>query len=225
MLYRLVFFAPLCVACAFPQARSIFIDTTTNNTVGSKGDAKPAGNVKAKPHGPETTPAGLKYYLDLEKPGGEIEQVTTSRVFHNGERVRLHFTTNMDGYVYILQRSPNGGSQALFPNAQLGVTDNFAHAGQDMTLPSKRSWFTFDDHAGEERLMVFVTPLRVDQIERLALGSANVDATETATLARSIPPRGTRSLMIEVDDKSEQKAEYAVNKTGSLALEIVMQHR
>jgi hypothetical protein len=179
------------------------------------------------------SPTGLKYYLELEKPNGELEQVTTSHIFHSGERVRLHFTTNVDGFVYIFQRQPDGTAQALFPNAQLGVADNVVKTGQDMTLPSTKAWFTFDQHPGDERLMVFVTPQKSVDIDRLAGNEVSVDAQRTSSLAASIPPKGSRSLFIEVDDKSEKRAVYAVTNpasvsgasTAMLALEIVMQHR
>ena len=104
-------------------------------------------------------PTGLRYWIELILPGSpEIQRVTSSRPFHSGDRIRLHFESNIDGRIVLMQMTPLGGSEVLFPSARVRNGDNHIKARTDTILPAENGWFTFDEHPGTERIMVLLTP-------------------------------------------------------------------
>jgi hypothetical protein len=194
----------------------------------------------------------LKYWVELIQPNGQILRVSSARVFHSGEHVRLHFESNVDGRIVLVQMNANGTSQVLYPDPRINNGDNHIKAGSDMTVPAGGAWFTLDNNPGTERVMVFLNsessmPVAAPQFTHspggpLPQSTANdspvispggkLDASTTAELAAKVDQqRGSKSLILEMDDKSERPADYAVkpavykpgNPEGPAALAVMIQ--
>ena len=90
----------------------------------------------------------------------DVQEVPSTNTFRSGDRIRLIFESNVDGYLYVLQKGSTGRDKLLFPNLQQGA-DNRIKRGIQYAVPSKK-WFVFDNNPGEERLTVVVsrTPLK-----------------------------------------------------------------
>jgi hypothetical protein len=182
---------------------------------------------------------GIKYWLELVQPGAsQIVRVNSNRIFHSGERIRLHVETNVDGRLMLLQLAQNGASHVLFPDARISSGDNYVRAGVDMPIPSSSAWIKFDNHPGTERLIVFLSPadhrLQLDNpspsIERAdatappsqpksgesPAGQLDLPRIE-ALLAIVDRSKGGKGLVVEVDDQSEKPASYAVLSAGGTA--------
>ncbi|HXA83874.1 MAG TPA: DUF4384 domain-containing protein [Candidatus Dormibacteraeota bacterium] len=181
---------------------------------------------------------GIKYWLELIQPGNaQIVRVNSNRVFHSGERIRLHVETNIDGRVMLLQLGQDGASQVLFPDARINRGDNYIRAGIDTPVPSARAWIKFDNRPGLERLIVFLTPtvrrLPDERPSPLIQADARAAAPQpkpgessegalekpgTATLLAILDrSQGGKGLVVEVDDQSERPASYAVLPAGGIA--------
>ena len=52
---------------------------------------------------------------------GKTTQVAPSEVFKSGDKVKLVFTPNTDGYVYWLAKGTSGNYTLLFPSAKTGM--------------------------------------------------------------------------------------------------------
>ena len=101
------------------------------------------------------TALGISYWIELQgASGGPGQQVTERHVFHSGERIRLHFRSNSDGNIALIQLGSSGTSQILFPDPEKGLADSRLAADQDKVLPQDSAWFRFDDKPGTERLIV-----------------------------------------------------------------------
>jgi hypothetical protein len=98
----------------------------------------------------------------LKKLEGEkLLPVAASQVFESGDRIKIDFESNFDGYVYIVNVAPSGKTCVLFPFAD--EHNNQVRAGQRYTLPfSETSWFKFNDEKGDEVLQVYMSrqPIR-----------------------------------------------------------------
>lgn len=141
-------------------AKALFLDPTSGAMVTASRSAPPAGTRKSPVR---TMPAvikrqpgevtGLRYWIELEEPNGELKRVLADRPFKSGERVRLHVESNVDGNLTVLQ-SQNGEPFAkLFPRAGGSAPiEKF----KDNMIPSAKGFFKFDQQPGDIRLIIMV---------------------------------------------------------------------
>ncbi|NJL26965.1 MAG: DUF4384 domain-containing protein [Thermoanaerobaculia bacterium] len=170
---------------------------------------------------------GISYWIELETPGaGSGVQVTEHRVFRSGERIRLHFRSNADGYVSILQLGASGTAQLLFPDAGKGLTDTGLVANEERILPSATHWFRFDANPGTERLIVLFARSH-GEIEGLPIRPQMDRPTTESFLRTASHLRGSKDLVIETETQnSAEIGTYGVNLAGQpVVLEIVLEHR
>jgi hypothetical protein len=79
-----------------------------------------------------------------------------SQVFHTGDRIKVEFESNFDGYVYILNVDPAGQTCVLFPIP--AERNNRVVIGRRYTMPfSEDKVFRFNNRVGEEVLQVFMS--------------------------------------------------------------------
>lgn len=103
---------------------------------------------------------GIKYriwHLTMG-PGCEnidVQEAPPNSIFHSGDRIRLIFESNVDGYLYVMQKGSTGRDRVLFPDPKIGG-DNRILRGIQYHVPF-RHWFEFDKHPGEEKLTVVVS--------------------------------------------------------------------
>lgn len=170
---------------------------------------------------------GLSYWIELVGPQGVGERVTDTRAFRSGEKIRLHFRSNADGYVSLVQMDSEGTSSLLFPSPAHGLTDNRIRANEDRILPAESAWFRFDDAVGTERLVVFFARTQGE------LGAFPVqrqmDRQQTLALQRSIAERkGGKDLILEVEParNAADTGSYGVSLTGKpVVMEVTLSHR
>lgn len=175
----------------------------------------------------QPAPLGLSYWLELVGSDSELGvQVTEQRLFQSGERIRLHFRSNADGYLMLIQLGASGTSSVLFPNPSLGLVDSYIAAGEDRILPGPNHWFRFDQQPGVERLLVLFAASEAD-LERFPT-RPNMDVGTTRQLLNAtVPLQGSKDLMIETETRvASEIGTYGVNVRGQpVVLEIHLQHR
>ncbi|MEW5979665.1 MAG: DUF4384 domain-containing protein [Acidobacteriota bacterium] len=116
-----------------------------------KKSTQPVVNVSA----PERR-MGVKYRILLRTPDCDIREVDPTHNFHSGDKVRLQVESNVDGYLYVMQKGTTGKDRLLFPDARINGGDNKISRGILYTVPANQ-WFTFDNNPGIEKLTVAVT--------------------------------------------------------------------
>jgi hypothetical protein len=170
---------------------------------------------------------GLSYWIELIEaahPGGT--QVTDARTFQSGDRIRLHFRSNGNGHIVIVQLGSSGTSSILFPDRQKGLDENLVRANRDAILPSARHWFKFDEQAGTEKLLVLFGRTQKD-LERAFPTRQVMDSETTARLlALAKRASGSKDLLIESETaKPDELGVYSVNVAGQpIVLEIGLKH-
>jgi hypothetical protein len=175
----------------------------------------------------ESGPIGLSGWIELEDPaGGPGVQVTDRRIFRSGERIRLHFRSNTDGYLTLIQLGSSGTSNVLFPDPAQGLLDNRVTAGRGAVVPGEGHWLRFDDTAGEERLLVIFARSQ-EEAAAFPVRPA-MDKVQTAALVdRAATARGSKDLVVETETTTAAEiGTYGVHMTGKpVVLEIILQHR
>src|SRR5687768_5292497 len=99
-----------------PSRRSRRRPPKTNTNANSAANASAATNASTttptatnRPSSRKAQPAiGLGYTVFMREPSGRAIRVEPTREFRTGDRIRLAFEPNVDGYLYIFD-SENGG--------------------------------------------------------------------------------------------------------------------
>lgn len=207
-------------------------DETLASTSPQKQANKPRRNASAAVT-TESKPAvtGLKYYIELREPDGSLQRVNPNRVFHSGERIRFHVSTNVDGDLVIYQEQDNEPEERLYPLTGMPGSTGRVTRNADVTLPSAHGWFVFDDHPGEIRLTLMVKAhlARADANDISGEANASMSAEEAHEIAGAA--NGSKALRIE-DDSTTDQAEYKVidNRldpnipAGTIATEVMLSH-
>jgi Domain of unknown function (DUF4384) len=171
---------------------------------------------------------GLSYWIELvEAPGKRGAQVTDERRFRSGERIRLHFRSNSDGQIVLVQIGSSGTSSILFPDSVKGLPDNRIRANKDQVLPSQEHWFRFDHNPGTERLLVLFAKNQAD-LERTFPIQPVMTTAETLALLRAVDQsHGSKDIYIETESHDPAElGKYVVNVAGRpIALHIALMHR
>ena len=149
------------------SAKALFYDPgtgSTNPSVSFDTDAQQTGTQAPADSSTSALPAsaagmqpGVRYWIELVYPGdSEMHRVNADRIFRSGERIRIHYTPNYSGHLFVMQKGSSGQTSLLFPS-QFGTNQNLLRAGQDHAVPAQ-GWFRFDDTAGSEQLQVVFFP-------------------------------------------------------------------
>ena len=112
---------------------------------------------------------GLGYTLFMRDADGRGVRVEPTRVFQNGERIRLALEPNVDGYIYIFDSEDGAPPRMIYPDARLDGGENWIEAHVPLEIPSSEEgderlrWFEFYGKPGGDRLLIVVTrePLKL----------------------------------------------------------------
>lgn len=187
---------------------------------------QPTVQVAAAAQAPAGKNRGLHYWVELESQGGQGDYVTDRHMFRSGDRIRLHFVSNGDGHILLIQLGASGASSLLFPAPGQGLADNSLKAGEDRILPSASHWFRFDSQAGTERLLVLFAR-DTEELDRFKV-KPEMGPEETRTLvAAATHVAGSKDLVIETETRQASEiGTYGINLKGDpVVLQIELQHR
>lgn len=161
----------------------------------------------------------VKTTLDLTRDGKTVSVLPT-HTFKSGDKVKLRYSTNADGYVYWMAKMSSGQYSLLYPTPQTG-TDNFIKKNTEYTIPVKGS-FRFDNQPGKESLLMIFSPDRIDEMEKAV---AEVAREQNPTLGSSSGgvagversnqnKRQNRDLVFEDEDDDGVNTKSQVGKKG-----------
>jgi hypothetical protein len=185
ILILILIFSALTIANA-QNARELFLGYGNNDKPVTAPTNDTANKRRGKP--------GAKVTIERLRDG-KLKFVSPKSTFLSGDKIRLRFATNFDGYVRILSIGSSGKVSLLFPYQ--GANDRITPSG-DFQVPNNNDWIVFDDTPGTEMLSVILSakPFGDDQ----DLSGLNSRATKS------------RDLTIQSDDD----ATFAVASEESL---------
>ena len=159
---------------------------------------------------------GLKYRIvQSQGPNGDVD-ADPATTFHSGDRVRFAFASNIEGYLYVVQRGSSGQWTLLFPDPEANGGRNTIRRAEDYVVPNN-GWFAFDDTPGTEEVFVVLSRQPLDTLPGFD-GPVNrrekVETSIVASLQRSIQ---SRDLVFEKDRPAviggrTSQATYVVNR-------------
>jgi hypothetical protein len=102
---------------------------------------------------PKNGQPGTKVTIELMRDG-KLKFVKPNSKFRSGDKIRLRFATNFDGYIRILNVGSSGKVSLLFPYN--GANDRITPS-TDFQIPNNNDWIVFDDTPGTEMLTVILS--------------------------------------------------------------------
>lgn len=166
---------------------------------------------------PDAQVVAVKATIELNR-NGQISTVSPSHEFKSGDRVKLVYTSNIDGYAYWMAKGSSGALTVLFPSVQAGV-DNKVTRNTEYTVPVKGT-FKFDDTPGEEELLCVISPERIPELDKIiAENSKGVIPAENAVQIAEVEKkntsqRQTRDLVFEEEEEEEISTKTQVAPKG-----------
>lgn len=166
---------------------------------------------------PDAQVVAVKATIELKRDG-KVSTVSPSYEFKSGDRVKLFYTPNIDGYAYWMTKGSSGALTVLFPSVQAGV-DNRVTRNTEYTVPIKGS-FKFDDTPGKEELLCVISPDRIPELDTIiAKNSHGVIPAESAVQVAQVEEknssrRQTRDLVFEEEEEEDVSTKTQVAPKG-----------
>lgn len=155
----------------------------------------------------------VKTTVELTR-NGSVTTVLPTSDFKSGDKVRLLFSANREGYVYWVAKGTSGSYQVLFPNEKAGM-DNSLAKSKEYTVPAKGAW-RFDDKKGTETLVCIVSPTRVTDLDKAVALAGEGKKEQASTLVAQVvngheTKRTTRDLVFEEEDEKDVNTKTQVS--------------
>ena len=184
---------------------------------------------------PNPAPTGLRYRMTQASSGGnETDVDPAAAVFKSGDRVRLSFESNVDGYLYVVQEGSSGRWTVLFPNPDSNGGRNTIRRGAEYVVPPD-GWFEFDTTVGTELLFVVLSKEPLSELPGFAKPGAQPDRLNASVVESVQQSIRSRDLTFARDEKPQTiqggkviQANYVVNRTElgkSVAVSLSLKHQ
>jgi hypothetical protein len=112
-------------------------------------------------------PLGLRYAVLKRESGASFHEVDPETKFRTGDSIRLNVTPSTSGYLYVVQQGASGIWTLLFPRPDVKAGSNFVEKGQMLAVPNEKAMWTFDAHAGEEKLFIVLARKPEPDLDKL----------------------------------------------------------
>ncbi len=164
----------ICIAAGVMLSVVMFFTIADAGERGAKSlfyDPDPEGNVQKQPDKPLTrnmsassdsgssyndnVNPGVMYWIELVRKGGGVMRVSNDRAFRSGDRIRIHLTTNSDGYLQVIHKGSTGEIIAIPLN-----NNGEVKMGADYVIPANGGALAFDNNPGQENLSLIFASIK-----------------------------------------------------------------
>jgi hypothetical protein len=149
----------------------------------------------------------LRVTVKLIGEAGGVKEVKPSSVFRSGDRIKLAFTSNKDGYLYLANIGSSGTPTVLIPG-KFGPLVSL-RPGFTYEYPSSTKVLRFDTQVGEEQIYALLSEVPLDIIDfgngqQVQFPSSRPHKTgpETGRVVASVSAVQSRDLVVEEDNEA-----------------------
>lgn len=153
------------------------------------------------------TADGVKVAV-LKYKDGDWTGIGEREKFKEGDRIKIQFVSNFDGYVYLVNVMPNGRKRVLFPYP--GKASNLVSSGATYIWPEVRAW-VFDNDPGKEVIQVILSkePVPIyDEAVRRPNGDLEESAANAAAQLAANAQRNSDNGLIAQDTSLNELRGY-----------------
>ncbi len=150
---------------------------------------------------PNVGPTGLRYRMtQASTAGSETDVDPATAVFRAGDRVRLSFESNIDGYLYVVQEGSSGRWTVMFPNPEINGGRNTIRRGEEYVVPPD-GWFQFDSTVGTELLFVVLSKEPLSELPGFAKPGAKPESLNASVVESVQQSIRSRDLTFARDER------------------------
>ena len=172
--------------------------------------------------------AGLKYRILRRGPSGQPVEADPDTTFRSGDRIRLSFEPNVDGFLYLIQQGSSSRWSMLFPHPQINGGQNGVTRFGEVTIPPA-GWFRLDETPGTERLLMYLSRTKVSALPGADGPVVRVESVAQPTVTALTGAIRSRDLVFEKDETASEgtggavQAVYVVNQseTGGVVWQTI----
>jgi hypothetical protein len=175
-------------------------------------------DAKATPGGPMVvTPTGLRYRMTRQTADGEADVDPATAIFKNGDKVRLEFESNIDGFLYVVTEGSSGRWAVLFPSPEINGGRNSIRKSTEYVVPPD-GWFEFEGNPGAENIFVLLSKEQLTDIPGFSNPAKPPEFLNAAAVESMQKKILSRDLSFARDDRPQKQgsniiqANYVVNK-------------
>lgn len=191
----------LCLSLALILGLCLDAQARTTRDLVFEDDDEPQQQQQASGEASDAQTVAIKTTVVLNRDG-QTSTVAPSHEFKSGDKVKLVFTPNTDGYVYWLAKGTSGNYSMLYPSPKAG-SDNSVKRNQEYTVPAKGA-FKFDSTPGNEELLCILSTERMPDLDQAAAEAFKNAGQEVAKMEESnTKKRATRDLVFEDDEEED----------------------
>jgi len=110
---------------------------------------------------------GLRYAVLKRDSSGVFKEIDPDTTFRTGDAIRLHVESNTSGYLYVVNQGASGQWQLLFPRPDVSNGSNHVDPHAQITVPSEKAVWRFDEHPGTEKLFVVLARQPEPDLDKL----------------------------------------------------------
>ena len=145
-----------------------------------------------------------------QRKGDAVQAVPQNTVFRNGEILRFRLTSQINGYLYVLDKGTSGNAAVLFP-ASGPAGSNRIEVGRNYLVPAEgEGWFEVSGPTGFDVLYFLVSATPIDLPRQ---GSANPGGEPVEPKAAPPPP----NLLPRCDDEIFKARGECVDASAGVA--------
>lgn len=127
--------------------------------------------------------------------------VRLDHIFRTGDEIRFKISSNRDGWLYVINRTPKGEFRLLWPPENtVRPAENAVEAHEDVMVPPAPSVFAFDKETGTEQLYVFIRserkPPQLAAIQPQP-GGAGSESRPSSDQGAPLAPRIARERIVD----------------------------
>ena len=127
-----------------------------------------------------------------QRQGNIVKTVPQKTVFKTGNILRFRLTSQISGYLYIVDKGTTGETASLYPALDTPEGNNRIEPGQSMTVPANGDgWFEVSGPSGFDVIYILVsaTPISIPPAAPSATGQAPESPPSEAPLPSDLLPR------------------------------------
>jgi hypothetical protein len=160
--------------------------------------------------------AGLKFRVVQKLASGDEVDVDPDQTFHSGDRVRLVFESNLNGFLYVALQGSSNRWTILFPGPDINGGNNAISRGQEYQVPNN-GWFRFDETPGAEQVFAVLSRERLAQLPGFREKVTRAETLSAAVVDDLKQTMRSRDLVFEKDPPPPAgnhgaRAQYVVNR-------------
>ena len=176
------------------------------------------------------------YWLELESPGNHPTRVAGLVPIASGQTLKLHFTFDEDGYVYLIgsgrQYKSADGFFDLKAARRVRLDDEPGKKGADFSFPSGSNWLSLDKNPGTDTFKVIFskTPLTAPAFLNQAVTLEPLTPAQLTELSQFEGKYKDSKTLVELDESNKQAPSMRIKVApdylnNPIVFDIRIQHK